>query len=104
MSTTHTPGPWRAEYDPQGYYRIVYNDRGNWLAEVHDDDEPEAAKADAALIAAAPELLAALSKSLASLKVIAPHNRYPDGTVIPGDSELIREINAAIAKATGSDQ
>lgn len=47
------------------------------------------------------ELLATLAKALASLKVIAPHNRYPDGTVVPGDSELIREIKTTIAKSEG---
>lgn len=52
------------------------------------------------VFAAAPEMLEALKKALTTLQFLAPHNRYPDGTVIPGDSELIREIKAAIAKAT----
>ena len=52
------------------------------------------------IFAAAPEMLEALKKALVTLSFLAPHNRYPDGTVVPGDSELIREIKAAIAKAT----
>lgn len=64
---SHTPGPWRAvEFGETGVYHIKYNDHGNWLAEVYPgDDTPEdraETKADAALIAAAPELLAVMQE------------------------------------------
>lgn len=58
--------------------------------------------ANAHLIASAPDMLDALKKALTTLQFLAPHNRYPDGTVVPGDSELIREIKAALAKAGGA--
>lgn len=66
---TFTAGPWRAERTRNGDYRIVYNKTGNWLAEVHADGEPEVEKADASLIAAAPELLAALKQALRYIEV-----------------------------------
>ena len=65
MTSKHTPGPWRAG---NVIPTRVYNDDG-WLiaSTIEDYEEPlpeperyEAQKADARLIAAAPDLLAAL--------------------------------------------
>lgn len=103
MSITHTPGPWRAELNRQGDYRIVYNDRGNWLAEVHDDDEPEAAKADAALIAAAPELLAAAKLALSEAESWV-HDQLDGTSALDSALARLEPVRAAIFKATGSDQ
>jgi hypothetical protein len=95
MSTTHTPGPWRADQLPSGDYRIIYNTTRNWLAKVYCDGESEAAKADAALIAAAPELLAKLVEI----------RKWMDADVCgPWDAKFITEIDALVAKATGADQ
>jgi hypothetical protein len=92
MSTTHTPAPWRADKLPSGDYRIIYNATKNWLAKVYCDGESDAAKADARLIAAAPELLAALKFTLT------------DPCFVLLGSVTKDEVYAAIAKATGSDQ
>lgn len=99
----HTPGPWAVE-DPMGA------DMGFWIvqaglqtyqwsciAAVHHDDEdtrlPDAQfigedeqKANARLIAAAPEMLAAL------------HGIFTDWD---GEPEDMLEVRAAIAKAEG---
>jgi hypothetical protein len=90
---THTPGPWRAERDPRGDFRIVYNDKGNWLAEVHSDGEPEVAEADARLIAAAPELLAALKRAKDAIEFYGLDDF--DST----SEEELEAIDAAITKA-----
>lgn len=57
MKTTHTPGPWKAE----GWESVVVNDaNGNTLVLMPGASYGLAAvKANAALIAAAPDLLAA---------------------------------------------
>ena len=53
---SHTPGPWRAEMCfPPIYY--VIQDQGSAVAKTYGQPEQ---KADALLLAAAPELLAAL--------------------------------------------
>jgi hypothetical protein len=89
--TKHTPGPWKAE----GWENLVVNSAdghtmtlaagGNWadLAEL---------KANARLIAAAPDLLAAL---------VAMLNRYGDKSAFPMCDASI-SARAAIAKAKGS--
>ena len=81
----HTPGPWFAEG------KEVYNSRdigGVWVAEtlVHN---LATAKADARLIAAAPELLEALERARTFMV-----NRY--ATPIE-----LSTIDAALAKARG---
>lgn len=108
MDTKHTPGPWAVEYIGDklasetmsdatvcivGDYRIVVKDQPSY--EFHGNDED-----DARLIAAAPDLLAALQTCLtaeeerrATLKPGAPATTYTENRI-----ELIR---AAIAKAEG---
>jgi hypothetical protein len=65
---THTPGPWRHEGD-----RIYADGGGRWLYDITpgmglDADDPAEDEANARLIAAAPELLAALKDILADLE------------------------------------
>ncbi len=61
--TTHTPGPWRldnsAEYTEQGVFGIE-QDEEQIIAAVFVDNLPITGPANARLIAAAPDLLAAL--------------------------------------------
>jgi len=86
MTNKHTPGPWEVskhatpEYAPQ---YGVYTGNGNDFAIVNGDN----ATADAALIAAAPELLAALQDML--------NNFGANDT----DTPFIVNARAAIAKA-----
>jgi hypothetical protein len=77
----HTPGPWRVEYEP---YCHVRSDAGCVLAADYTTDE------NAALIAAAPDLLAALQEMTAA---------YATGRPIHADIDT--RARAAIAKAEG---
>jgi len=99
MNTKHTPGPWTigrigdgtehtAPIEGAGKVTVGY-------VELHsfEDDEtttPEQA-ANAALIAAAPDLLAALAKII---------DRVDYDSTVSGTSLCIEEARAVIAKAT----
>ena len=102
MTTNHTPGPWAvgeaARYSVWAGNKQVAScrwllDDGNFAPECAGDYE---GRANAALIAAAPDLLAALREMLAELDGrIAPHGYIYRDT---GGMILAR---AAIAKAEG---
>lgn len=93
--TTHTPGPWKYEAgfvlipDPKGEYVEAEIDE-QLLA--HGGAELEECKANARLIAAAPELLAALQ----SLFFAVDHLEH----IRP----QLNKADAALAKAEGSAQ
>lgn len=87
----HTSGPWRVERLASGDFGIVYNDDGNWLAEVYDEDDPNA-EDDARLIAAAPELLEALKAAKAF------HDRDEGCNGFTAEYEILRaQIDEALA-------
>ena len=81
-----TPGPWTAEMMDQEFYTID-DPNGVQIGEAYG-------KADARLIAAAPELFVALKRFLAATKVIDPIK-------IGKAAELAR---AALSKAGGGDE
>ena len=91
MTTSHTPGPWALNRGGDETYRVIDATDMNELSVIatvhfHDDGEGET-KANAKLIAAAPNLLAALQAIVAG--------SWND------DYELIlKNARAAIAKAT----
>lgn len=60
----HTPGPWHYELTVEETSFQVYALESDWIVEVEIDDfrTDEIAEANARLIAAAPELLAALRR------------------------------------------
>lgn len=100
----HTPGPWKAVIGAYGDWFINANDGSAWIAKtvpVRDlmtklaifETEP-----DARLIAAAPDLLAALEAMSTSFHDV----EYMGG---PDDHKTIAAnmARAAIAKATGSE-
>jgi hypothetical protein len=90
MSTAmHTPGPWAYAYTRIGHTVRQSPDAHRALLVVNVSDNPEA---DGRLMAAAPELLAALK---AALRVIN-NECDPDEYAKP-----LATIHAAIAKATG---
>jgi hypothetical protein len=64
----HTPGPWKASKDLKRYWIESSTPKvlgGHAVAEVTDDDcDSDEAQANARLIAAAPDLLAALKQVL----------------------------------------
>lgn len=95
----HTPGPWVVD-DPNshlvavlkdGVYHYVANCApGNWSATVRDNDEIDA---NAALIAAAPDMLAALIQARARLVSLM---------LALDEKDAFDRIRAAIAKAEGA--
>ena len=115
----HTPGPWYATFSDSGGYdcmtdawriedatggTITHVDLADYGQEYsgHDGDFP-VAQANAALMAAAPELLAACVAALALLKdyrqrVFTGRIR---GDLLSGDYEPTQALRAAIAKARG---
>lgn len=93
MSTTkHTPGPWVAKRgiaamtDPGGIAKV-----GSWSV-VSLTPSKKDGGADAHLIAAAPDLLAAAERTIAALR----------GTTLDAvESAALDDLRAAIAKARG---
>ena len=124
MSARHTPGPWAIQHQ-EGHPYIVADQGKSWknplVCSLYEDVTPsdsvtigpwleanENAEANARLIAAAPDLLAALKLVMQCAGDIAS---APDGllemALDDGDEETRRQANAflvaraAIAKATG---
>ena len=103
MSTQHTPGPWHISgstvkgphpKDPQNRLRIVAQtvfDKGTWIDET---------RANARLIAAAPELLEVLKLAISAHGVMLTTNPPQEAWKTYGVESKAR---AAIAKATGGE-
>lgn len=111
MNAKHTPGPWEhiAADDPRGqpvpYYRgliclISTDPYQAVVAKVWDTVEVEEWPANAALIAAAPELLLACKKlaELLNCYEVALVAKQTNGTTA---AQFMAEASAAIAKAEG---
>ena len=121
MSIKHTPGPWVIDSDGDGKANAIVT--STHLASLDDDicevyggnkDDDDIRKANASLIAAAPDLLEALRKADALLKNASMGR---ERTTLPAGNSFLDllagymhpdEINgacdaviAAIAKATG---
>ena len=99
---THTPGPWIAipttaiSRNANTVRMDVVTTSGEWNpAFVAGDILPE----DARLIAAAPDLLAALNRLIQSLP--EDSNDYPDSASARQVFDSIRFAREAISKATG---
>jgi hypothetical protein len=99
MSAQHTPGPWTLNFDGTGAFReqdqpyVFVAALGRPLAE---------RKANARLIAAAPELLEALEEILGPLNVCSDNPNVRDDVCLPIEMTMgeLRKARAAIAKAT----
>jgi hypothetical protein len=105
-AATHTPGPWRIGGDCDGFAWVVAPD-GRSVANIEDGSfarrvrfEAQTVKANAALIAAAPELLAALT-----LLIKAGEKLHADLSTVEGMRNMGALLSAsdaaraAIAKA-----
>ena len=96
MNKQHTPGPWNVGDDsPNDYEGPIIDTRDRAVAVITIDHETESTpedRANARLIAAAPELLAALIE----LEQFTDHEARPLASV-----KLYAQARAAIAKATG---
>ncbi len=77
----HTPGPWRPRF--AGQFRIIIDgttrpqDAGVASVEAYGDTLSETEKADALLIAAAPDLAAALTRCMSHIAANAKNANYP---------------------------
>lgn len=60
MSTQHTPGPWNRNIRAGGKYPTVFAGRNQHVAVATQQKDPAETEANIDLIAAAPDLLAAL--------------------------------------------
>jgi hypothetical protein len=92
--SAHTPGPWRAQPESNNYQVRVYEGPcSRCVADVWGDCDELAyhVHANASLIAAAPDLLAAL-------KALVEDGRC---STYPADDGLLAVADAAIAKAEG---
>ena len=94
MSAAHTPGPWRVDSDPEGIVRGVVADDCmvcamiGWDVEYEDEE-----KANARLMASAPDLLEAL-QGLAT-------GDFGAGGWTDAMEAYAQKARAAITKATG---
>lgn len=94
MSTTHTPGPWDRNIRPASRYPIIFAGRNTHVAQVCTRGLSEAEQeANCNLIAAAPELLAALQALLADKYLADPIN-----------ADRMAQARAAIARATNQPE
>ena len=100
MSTKHTPAPWRIEWGMSqggdGHHVCDASDMGplSIIASVHfHDDADGETKANARLIAAAPDLLAAL-RGLLDYGSLGAYGR----------AAAVNAALAAVAKATGDQK
>ena len=97
-ATKHTPGPWTCNIDAEGL-NVFQDDpehpgNGDHIMCIPRHPESEA---NARLIAAAPEMLAALTKTVSALVAAIPQTPAEDQWI----AEALQTARAAIAKATG---
>lgn len=90
MSTQHTPGPWHRNIRANGKYPTIFAGRNQHVAVASQQKDTAETEANIDLIAAAPDMLAAL-KEIAG---IADDDGVPDCL----EHKIAR---AAIAKAEG---
>lgn len=101
MSAQHTPGPWKACCSAGGDFLGIYPDTGAAefpVAKMPGIIRPGVNEANARLIAAAPELLAALKEAV-DLIVQVTQSRWSEWEAT--EAETVGDFRAAIAKATG---
>ena len=115
MTTSHSPGPWKAEEERGVPYLKIRGSKlgerfkiANVLEPVYEGSrqrESDETIANARLIAAAPELLEALKESLAALEWVVEQGGGPacehDGGVVCfcKENNAINSARAAISKA-----
>jgi hypothetical protein len=99
QKTQHTPGPWETRPTSNPKNGTGWRDIVSTGTTYSPSYVGEALEHDAALIAAAPDLLAALKGAQAALRKALPHLPADDEAVFAG--EWLDEIAAALAKAEG---
>lgn len=106
MSAPFTPGPWRSDRAEKpgsngDFYVFIRDATDRKIAGVWGRRGEK--EATAALIAAAPELYAALDTATAILTRLAEHQRQERGGAVENTAEYLAYLNAtaALAKARG---
>lgn len=64
MESTHTPGPWHRNIAPARKYPVIFAGRNTHVAKIIPTGRDAEDEANANLLAAAPELLAALEAAI----------------------------------------
>lgn len=114
MTAQHTPGPWVAlpEEVDKPYIRVRGTRLGgrykiaNVVTPVYEgvhEKEAEETRANARLIAAAPELLVALQEAENALADYIPTIERTGASLNYGH-KMLRDVRAAIQKATNKEQ
>jgi len=102
MMSKYTPGPWKMtdvrKYRDEAFFEVSSNASIFWLAKVGaPDDDFEQAKANAHLIAAAPEMYELLKEQ------IECYNQMPMSDLNYAGIEWIRRARKVLAKAEGRE-
>ena len=97
MTTKHTPGPWHRNVAPATKYTVIFAGRNEHIAAIRHAKIGDEAEANHDLIAAAPDLLAALENAANVLAALATGQLEK----IERDSPALMKCRAAIAKAKG---
>lgn len=92
MSTKHTPEPWKQTENKELNCIFIQSPTGLIIAKIMDFCMRGEAKANAKLIAAAPELLAALKLCLETIQINGVTELY--------EINAVRRAESAIKKAT----
>lgn len=90
MNTTHTPGPWQLRGS-----RLVTDSQGVLIAEKIQANYPGTPEANARLIAAAPDLLAALEEQHRLIE------QFLSGALVVYPSAIRHQVAALIEHAKG---
>lgn len=100
-AATHTPGPWEVVPYGDGDSLVIHDARGDWrvcfMATPGESGDMRGIRANARLIASAPDLLAACQRAHRVIKAMTGNQQATKGNVIG-------ELEAAIARATGDGQ
>lgn len=90
-----TQGPWETSVNAEGQWDVCAEDGGDMIADLSEC--PENAEANARLIAAAPDLLAALEWALPFVE--KHENTFPGGSRQQLMEAKLAEVRAVLAKA-----
>jgi len=101
MTTQHTPGPWVVLNTGSSTRGSAWRDVCSMGTEFTPSYVGEALEHDARLIAAAPDLLAALQAAWAFFEPVYV-SAMADDTERTAQDELMDTVRAAIAQATGA--
>ena len=96
MTTKHTPGPWETSVLSDGtQWQVCEEGAGDWIADCKTAD-------NASLIAAAPELLAALEDAVNEIRrLYAVHGSHYAGKIGEPDIAVVDKARAVLARAKG---